>query len=195
MNNDNVRILDKKALYEGYCKIFGYSLDIDYFAGSTSGEFVRECLQKPPVIGVLPYDVSADKVVLIEQFRVGALGKDTSPWLYEIVAGVADVENESLTELAGRELYEETGLSVSSLNYVMEYWVSPGLSNEKLSLYWVNVGSQNVKDICGVASEHEDIKVHVVPFDKAITMLNTGVICNSLTVIALQWLQLNRDKL
>ena len=195
MKNENVRILANDTLYSGYSKIFGYTLDIDYFAGGSSGEFTRECLHKPPVVGVLPYDVRADKVVLIEQFRIGAYTENTSPWIYEIVAGVGDAEGEPLTDLAKRELYEETGLSVKETNYIMRYWVSPGLSNERLSLYWASVDSSKAKDICGVASEHEDIKVHVVSLAKAIAMLNSGVICNSLTIIALQWLQLNRDNL
>ena len=58
--------------------------------------FERELLQRGHAAGVLLFDPVLDQVVLIEQFRVGALpqsaGDITSPWLLELVAGVIDAD-------------------------------------------------------------------------------------------------------
>ena len=194
-NKDNVSIVREENLYPGYCKIYGYDISIDYFSGERSGVFHRECMLKPEVVGVMPYDVKNDCVVLIEQFRIGAYHDAVSPWMYELVAGIIDKKDESLTALAKRELVEETGLVVDQVDYILRYWVSPGTSNERLHLYWANVDSSKAKTICGLKEEHEDIKVHLVPFSEISAMLEDGKICNSLTIIGLQWLLLHRDKI
>ena len=74
---------------------------------------------------VLPYDPQRDRVVLIEQFRVGALGKVDNPWLIELVAGLID-KDESPDEVARREAVEEAGLELADLWPVTRYFPSPG---------------------------------------------------------------------
>ena len=58
---------------------------------------------------VLPYDPRTDELVVLEQFRVGAMNNQQGPWLFEFVAGMFDAD-ESAEEVATRELYEEAGL-------------------------------------------------------------------------------------
>ena len=47
----------------------------------------------------------------------------------------------------------------------------------------------------GLPEEHEDIRVHVINADAAIALLYSGGINNAITIIALQWLQTQRDRL
>ncbi|MFO1371558.1 MAG: hypothetical protein U1F42_03900 [Candidatus Competibacteraceae bacterium] len=47
----------------------------------------------------------------------------------------------------------------------------------------------------GVASEHEDIRLHVVSRAEALVMLHSGRINSAAPIIALQWLELNQPKL
>ena len=47
----------------------------------------------------------------------------------------------------------------------------------------------------GIASEGEDIRVVPTPADEALRWVAEGKINNALTIIALQWLALNRDSL
>ena len=140
-NKNNATIVSETNLYPGYCKIFGYEISIDYFSGEKSGVFHRECMVKPEVVGVIPYDINNDSVVLIEQFRIGAYHDEVSPWMYELVAGIIDEKDDGLTALAKRELQEETGLIVDKVNFILKYWVSPGTSTERLHLCWANVDS------------------------------------------------------
>ena len=188
--------IDKiETIYEGHNALKKYSLKINYFDGTLSDNFYRECNIKPTVAGILPYDVQRDKLVLIEQFRIGALADEVSPWLFEIVAGIVDKKGEKLEDMALRELCEETGIESKNLSFISKYWVSPGASSERLSLYWSDVDSTKAKKFCGIRSEFEDIKVHILSATEAFAMLDAGLICNSLTIIALQWLRLNKNNL
>lgn len=191
----DINIIQADSLYDGYNSLRNYTLNIKYFNGTTSPLFQRECLHRLPCVAVIPYDKSRDKIVLLEQFRVGALADASSPWLYEIVAGVNDKKGEAMADVAVRELMEESGLSPLELSFVMDYWVSPGASDEKVYLYWADVDSDKAQLYAGLHEEHEDIKVHVFALDEALDLLKSGKIANSLTIMSLQWLQLNRNNL
>ena len=91
----DVEILEEKNVYNGYFKMNSYKVRYKLFDGNWSRIFGREVLMRGDVVGVVLYDPSLDKVVLIEQFRIGALRDDHSPWLLECVAGVLD-KNETL---------------------------------------------------------------------------------------------------
>ena len=47
----------------------------------------------------------------------------------------------------------------------------------------------------GLPEENEDILAHVMPFDEAVQLLQRGVINNAPAIMAIQWLQLNRQKM
>ena len=53
--------------------------------------------------------------------------------------------------------------------------------------------SATATGIHGVATEGEDIRVFVVSATEAFLMLDSQKIYNSMTIIALQWLKVNRD--
>ena len=191
----DVKIESSEVIYAGHINLKELILNIKYFNGTTSSNFSRELAYRSPVAAVIPYDVRRNKVVLIEQFRVGALADEKSPWLLEFVAGILDKEGESRKDMAKRELEEEAGLKVKDLSFIMKYWVSPGATDEQVYLYWADVDSSSAGKYCGVHSEFEDIKVHVVSLEEAIDMMEKGKICNSLAIIGLQWLQINRNNL
>lgn len=192
---DAVSIKQIHTIYKGHSALRQYDVAIEYYDGSTSEVFQRECLEKHHVAGVLPYDVAQDKVVLIEQFRIGALADPHSPWQIEIVAGIVDKAGESITEMAARELQEETGLVATAMQPIYNYWVSPGGCNEQVSLFWANVDSDEAPAFCGLKDEHEDIRVLVVTYEEAQAMMQRGEIHNSLTIIALQWLALHKERI
>ena len=67
-----------------------------------SRELTREVFERGHAVAVLPFDPARRQVVLIEQFRVGALGVVDDPWLLEPVAGIIE-SGESAPEVARRE--------------------------------------------------------------------------------------------
>ncbi len=78
MNRSDVKILDKKNLHEGFARLEKYKLKHRLFAGGWSQPFERELLIRYNAVAVLPYDPNLDKVVLVEQFRVGTLEDEHS---------------------------------------------------------------------------------------------------------------------
>jgi ADP-ribose pyrophosphatase len=144
---------------------------------------------------VLPYDPQRDRVLLIEQFRIGPYVHGGSPWQIEIVAGILH-EGESPAELARREALEEAGCVLSSeLLPVAAYYMSPGAVSEHMTLFCALTDLADAGGIHGLDDEDEDIRVHVPSFDEAMAWLAAGRIQNSPAIIALQWLALHRPRL
>jgi ADP-ribose pyrophosphatase len=173
------------------------------FAGGWSDVMSREIFQRGAVVAVLPYDMARDKLVLIEQYRVGAheacmsgplFDTDDSPWLIECVAGVIE-PGEPPEDVARRELMEEANCEALDIFHVSTWHASPGAINEPLALYCANVDSSTAEGIHGLDHEHEDIRVFTVNPDTALEWLNDGKIINAMTIIALQWFALNREKI
>ena len=190
---DGVELLDKSERYSGFFRINRYRLRHRLFAGGWSGAIEREVFERGHAVGVLPYDPVADSLVLIEQFRIGALVAGMSPWLIEVVAGIIE-EGEAPEEVARRETQEEAGLEILALMPMCRYLVSPGGSSESVRLYCGRVDSRGAGGIHGLAEEHEDIRVDHLPYGEAMRLLEEGLVTNSVSLIALQWLALHRDR-
>ena len=190
---DGVELLGKSQRYSGFFRINGYRLRHRLFAGGWSGVIEREVFERGHAVGVLPYDPVADSIVLIEQFRIGALIAGMSPWLIEVVAGIIE-EGEAPEEVARRETLEEAGLEIRALMPMCRYLVSPGGSSESVLLYCGRVDSRGAGGIHGLAEEHEDIRVDRVAYEEAMHLLEEGRVTNSVSLIALQWLALHRDR-
>ena len=190
---DGVELLGKSQRYSGFFRINGYRLRHRLFAGGWSGVIEREVFERGHAVGVLPYDPVADSLVLIEQFRIGALVAGMSPWLIEVVAGIIE-EGEAPEEVARRETLEEAGLEIQALMPMCRYLVSPGGSSESVLLYCGRVDSRGAGGIHGLAEEHEDIRVDRVAYEEAMHLLEEGRVTNSVSLIALQWLALHRDR-
>ena len=182
------------TLFEKYFKLDEYSVSHELFGGGTSPVFTREIFERGNVVAVLPYDPRLDRVVLIEQFRAGAINDANGPWLIESVAGVIEA-GETEQQVALRESEEEAGCSISNLESISQYYVSPGGTTEYCSLFCGIVDSVGIGGIHGLADEHEDIRAMVVDVDEAFAWVGEGKIKSSATIIALQWLELNRARL
>lgn len=192
LTRQDVIIEQENEPYHGFASLKTYKLRHTAFSGETSPLITRELLQRPPVVGVMPVDFDKRQIILIEQFRIGALEDSQSPWLLEIVAGVID-EGEQPETSAARETEEEAGLSIANLQLIHHYWVSPGYSTENMRIYCGEVDTDQAADIAGLDSEDEDIRVHVVSFEQAWQWLDEGFINNAPSIIALQWLRLKMD--
>jgi ADP-ribose pyrophosphatase len=182
------------SLFEKYFRLDEYSIRHELFGGGSSPVFTREIFERGSVVAVLPYDPQRGKVVLIEQFRAGAIHDADGPWLIESVAGVIE-EGESEQQVALRECVEEAGCSIEKLELISQYYVSPGGSTEYCSLFCGIVDSVGVGGIHGLPHEHEDIRVMVVDSRQAYAWVGEGKIRSSATIIALQWLELNEARL
>ncbi|SEO52052.1 NUDIX domain-containing protein [Aquisalimonas asiatica] len=192
--SQNFEILDRTVAYDGFFKLERYRLKHGLFAGGMTPELTRELLRRGRVAAVLPYDPALDAVVLVEQFRIGAIDAPNGAWLMEVVAGVAEPQ-EAVADVAHREAAEEAGLELQELMRICDYYPSPGMSSELVSLYCARVDASSAGGLHGLQEENEDIRAHVLPFDEAMDMLENGIINNAMPIIALQWLALNRERL
>ncbi len=188
-------IQEKTICYQGFFRLERYRLRHRKFSGEWGRSIIRELFERGNAAAVLPYDPHTDEVLLIEQFRAGAIyAPGNNPWLLEIVAGVIEA-NETPEQVVERESVEEAGCQISNLIPLYDYLVSPGGTTERIILFCgqVDMKTIDVGSIHGNGEEDEDIKVHVMPVSKAIELLNTGRISSASAIIALQWLALNRD--
>ena len=191
--DDDVEVVEREACFRGFYQLDRLHLRHRLFAGGMGKLINRELFVRHDAVCVLPYDPQRDCVVLIEQFRVGALDKSVNPWLIELVAGLID-KDEQPEEVARREAVEEAGLELAELWPLTQYYPSPGGSDERVHLYVGRCDSRGAGGVHGLEEEGEDIRVLVWSLDEALAALDDGRIDNAASIIALQWLALNRDE-
>jgi len=189
-DKNDVEILGCEPLYKGFFKCNKFTLKHKLFSGEWSQPIHREFFERGKAAALLAYDKALDTVILVEQFRFGAMDSKQSPWLLELIAGMID-KGEDAQEVAKREAFEEAGLVIDQCQFMLSYFVSPGGTTETIDLFVANVDSRNVEGVFGLAEEGEDIRVHVVSREQAYQWVQSGKIDNAATIIGLQWLQLN----
>lgn len=187
----DVVVEQRERCFQGFYRLDRVQLKHRLFAGGMGPTIRRELFVRPDAVCVLPYDPQSDSVVLIEQFRIGALDKSSEPWLLEIIAGLID-SGEQPQDVARREAIEEADLELQELLPIMTYYPSPGGSDERVYLYVGRCSTAGVGGIFGLPEEGEDIRAHVWPLAEALKAVKDGRIDNAASIIALQWLALNK---
>src|SRR3990167_5007007 len=109
--HNDYEIKKREVLYEGFQRLVRYHIRQRKFNGEWSNEFTREVAERTCAAAILPYDPILDQVVLIEQFRAGAVANPESPWLIEIIAGIYDKGCDPIA-VATREATEEGGCNI-----------------------------------------------------------------------------------
>ncbi|MBK1698696.1 NUDIX domain-containing protein [Rhodovibrio salinarum] len=191
---DSVQILAADSPFKGFFRIDRYQLRHRKHDGSWSEPMTREVFERGHAVAVLPYDPVRDEVVLIEQFRPGALAGGMPPWQIEVVAGIIEA-NEDPDDVARREADEESGLHLQELIPISHYLATPGGSSETIRLYCGLIDATNAGGLHGLDHENEDIHARAMAFDAAFDLLGQGPADNAPTVMALYWLALNQTRL
>ena len=193
-DKQDVSISTIKTKYQGFFKLEEYHLSHKLFSGKNSKEFTREVFERGDAVVVMLYDPSKDMLLLIEQFRAGALRTEETPWLLEFVAGMFD-KDESPIDVAIRETQEEANIALApqDIKPIVKYLSSPGGTSECIHLYWSKFDSEKVTSgsIYGLDDENEDILLHLVTRKTALALMDEGKIVNASTLIGLQWLAMN----
>lgn len=187
---------DRERSHDGFYKLDTLHLRHPKFDGTQSDVLRREVFISSDATIVLPYDPVRDEVLLVEQFRMGPTGRgDAYPWCLEPVAGYVD-PGETPEKTAYRETVEEAGLSLQKLEVVSHGYSSPGASSE---FFYLFVGlcdlAQKRQETNGLDSEGEDIRSHVMGFETAMDLVESGEINVLPTILCLNWLARHRDRL
>jgi ADP-ribose pyrophosphatase len=194
MAKQDFEILQEELSFDGFFRILTLELRHTLFAGGWSAPLRRELFVRDECVGVLLYDPERDNIVLLEQFRVGLVPSGRHPWVLELVAGIIE-PGETPEQVVRREALEESGCEIAELVRVAEYYSSPGGSSEYFHLYCGRISSEGVEGIYGLPDEGEDIRAHVFSYEAAMALLTDGTVSNAHTMLALQWLQLNKSSL
>ena len=191
-----VEIQRRDLPYAKYFDAEDIALRHKRFDGSMSDPMLRSVFRSADAVTVLPYDPVLDQVVLVEQFRPGAFVRgDANPWVLEPVAGRCDGD-EPVEVVAEREMVEEAGLTLLSLESIGNYYPSPGCLSEYLYSF---VGVVDLSDaqtgVHGLEVENEDIRTHFLTFDAAMALVQSGEADNGPLLLSLYWLAANRARL
>ena len=164
--------------------------------GTISDPLLREVLAGTDAAVVLPYDPVRDRVLLVEQVRPGPMLRgDRNPWTLEPIAGIVD-PGETPEQAALRECAEEASLAPQTLIAMFSIYASPGSSTDHFFCY---LGLADLPDghaaRGGLAEEGEDLRLHLVSFDAAMALIDSGEANAGPLVAMLLWLARHRDRL
>lgn len=193
-DKNDVEIITKAPLFKGFFTLLGYKVRHRLFAGGWSEPISRELLARGEAAAAIVYDPVHKLIGLVEQFRVGAIDAESSPWCLEVVAGIVE-NNESPEALMRRELEEEAGIDTAELIPISSYYSTPGGCSEKIHLFCAVCDLQGKEGIFGLPEEGEDIRFHVLPAAEVFEHMYTSRTNNAATLIGLQWLQANQESL
>lgn len=187
------KVCEQQRVYDGHFKVDQLVLEHDAYRGGRLKNVRREIVGRQDAVAVIPYDPQRETVVLVEQFRAGAV-RSSNPWLLEIVAGLIE-KGESAVEVARRETLEEIGCETGRIQEVAHFYTSPGGLTEHMRLFVAEVDSSQVSQHAGVQDEHEDIQVVVCSVHQIARMLDRGEINSATPLVGLQWLLLHLPQL
>ena len=186
-------------LHEAYADFFAveeYTLSFQRFDGTKSAVVKRAAFVSGDAVTVLPYDPIRDRVLFVEQFRVGPYARgDVQPWQLEPIAGRID-PSETPEQAARREAVEEAGLTLGAMLPIGSYYPSPGAKTEFVYSY---VALTDLPDgsaiLGGEEAEAEDIKGHLMSFAAFEALVQRGEATTAPLMLSYYWLARERSRL
>jgi GDP-mannose pyrophosphatase NudK len=147
----------------------------------------NEVYYRPDAVGVLLVDEKQEIILLTRQFRLPAfLNGSESGYLVEACAGLID-ETETPEQAVHREVREETGYTVESMEKIAGVYSSAGGITEFLHLYVAKFDSTSPHEKGGgLAAENEAVEILALSFSEAKEQLKRGEIKDAKTMILLQ---------
>ena len=171
------RLLSRERVYNGRI----WDVVSDSFKLTAEGDpLVRDYIEHPGAVAVLPMNDDGE-VLLIKQYR-HPVGMD----LWEIPAGLLDVEGEEFQVGAARELAEEADLAAGTWNVLADVFNSPGSSSEAIRIYLA-------RDLTEVphherherTDEEAEIEFHWIKLDDAVESVLAGRLHNPSAVVGI----------
>lgn len=144
----------------------------------------REVVEHDPAVAIVAADKEGN-ILLVKQYR-----KPIEKSLLEIPAGVLEI-GENPKEGALRELKEETGYIAKDLEYITEFYSTPGFCTEKMYIFFAEDITKSTQEL----DEDEFIECIKVPLDKLVKMIEVGEIMDAKTIVGiLMYKRLRGDK-
>jgi ADP-ribose pyrophosphatase len=189
-----VILVEKKRVFDGIFKIDEARLYYEKFNGQMTPEVRRLNFERGDSVAALLFNLSTQKIILVNQFKYPTYEKGPG-WITETVAGMIDA-NESPETAVRREILEETGFQVSNVEYISTFYVSPGGTSERISLYYTEVKNEHkIGEGGGAAKENEDISIIELSLEEAMKQVKEGMLVDAKTIIGIFWLQNRQQQL
>ncbi|WP_089728312.1 NUDIX domain-containing protein [Candidatus Thiosymbion oneisti] len=189
-----LEVIAREHCFSGFLRLTRYRLRHSLFMGGWGPILERERIEYLNSAAAILYDATRDQIVMVEQFRIGALEHGRGAWTLEPVGGVLKT-GEDASEVVRREAMEEAGCKVLELEPIGAYHVSPGTAADRVRLFCGHVDAALAGGIHGLREEGEDTRVTVITMGQALRELYSGKIDTSVAIIAVQWLAINRERL
>lgn len=135
---------------------------------------VREYVKHIGAVCVVPV-TDEGEIVCVRQYRY-AIGKA----MLEIPAGKLDAPDEDRREAALRELREETGATCKRLDFIGDFYSSPAILDERISMYMARGLEFGETDF----DDDEYIEIEKIPVDELVRMICSGEVTDAKTQAA-----------
>ncbi len=187
-----VDILNRAEVFQkSIFRIEEITFRYETYAGDMSADIQRLSLDRGDSVAAVVHETKQNVLIFTEQFRISTYDKGPG-WLLELPAGILEA-GEAPDRAMRRELEEEIGYRVSSLQHINTFYLSPGGISERIFLFYARVSTtQRVSTGGGLAAEGENIRVVTLPVPEALHRIQSGKIVDAKTIIGLQWLKLQQ---
>lgn len=189
MTSDRVKIRKTEILSDNWYILRKVTFDYQKKNGVWQTQS-REAYDRGNGATILLYNKAFRTVILTRQFRMPTyVNGNPSGMLIEACAGLLDKDNPE--DCIRKETEEETGYKISDVRKVFEAYMSPGSVTEKLYFFVAEYAKEMQVHDGGGLEEEEDIDVLELPFDKALSMIESGEIKDGKTIMLLQYAKLH----
>lgn len=161
----------KQPIYKG--KILDLSIETVRLPNGATADM--ELIAHPGAAAVVPF-TDDRTVIMIRQYRHAVGGV-----IYEIPAGTLR-PGEDPRDCARREVEEEIGYKVGTLEPLVSFLTTPGFTNEIIHMFCgkdLTPGTQNL-------GADEVLEIIELPLARAMTLIKDGTINDAKTIIGLQ---------
>jgi GDP-mannose pyrophosphatase NudK len=178
------RVIRDTVLATGRFDLTRTEIEVNEDDGSTR-TLKHDVYRHGKAAAVLLYDAKRQVVVLVKQFRAGAYLSDGALATIEACAGMLDGDEPAVC--AVREALEETGIVIRDPVHAFDAYMSPGGMTEKIACFVAPYGEADRTGKGGGVDEDEHIEVLEIPFDEALTMIESGAIADAKTIALLYY--------
>jgi ADP-ribose pyrophosphatase len=173
-------VSSSEVVFEGM--IWNVKREVFDFAGET---LTREFVEHPGAVAVVAMN-DQDQVLMIRQYR-----HPVGEFLWEVPAGLLDVEGESEVLAAERELLEETGYRADELEPLIDFYTTPGGNSEKIRVFSAR-GLEFVGRPEHQEGEERELVVEWIDFSQALSAVLKSEIKSPSAAVGIMALALQR---